>query len=158
MNVCCVTWQRGIKVGDGSRLIIRWLWDAEVILYLEGSPGISDSKESACIAGDLGLILGSGRSPGEGNGNPHQYSCLKISVDRERFPCPLPWTDFHGRLQSMGLWRVGCDGATHTHNVITRVLKSRRGRQWCKRKCQNAAAWDSLHQALLAFKDGERGP
>ena len=39
--------------------------------------GGSDSKESACNAGDLGLIPGSGRSPGEGNGSPLQYSCLE---------------------------------------------------------------------------------
>ena len=44
--------------------------------------GGSDSKESACNAGDLGLILGLGRSPGEGNGNPLQYSCLEIVMDR----------------------------------------------------------------------------
>ena len=42
----------------------------------EPFPGGSDGKESACIAGDLGLIPGSGRSPEEGNGNPLQYSCL----------------------------------------------------------------------------------
>ena len=47
-----------------------------------GFPGGSDSKESACNAGDLGLIPGSGRSPGEGNGNPLQYSCLENSMDR----------------------------------------------------------------------------
>ena len=40
-------------------------------------------KESACNAGDLGLIAGSGRSPGEGNGNPLQYSCLENPMDRE---------------------------------------------------------------------------
>ena len=45
-------------------------------------PGGSDNKESACNAGDLGLILGSGRSPGEGNGNPLQYSCLENPMDR----------------------------------------------------------------------------
>ena len=39
-------------------------------------------KESACNAGDLGSILGLGRSPGEGNGNPLQYSCLENSMDR----------------------------------------------------------------------------
>ena len=43
-------------------------------------PG-SDSKESACNAGDLGLIPGSGRSPGEGNGNRFQYSCLENPMD-----------------------------------------------------------------------------
>ena len=40
-------------------------------------PGDSDSKASAYNVGDLGSILGSGRSPGEGNGNPLQYSCLE---------------------------------------------------------------------------------
>ena len=42
----------------------------------------SDDKESACSAGDLGSIPGSGRDPGEGNGNPLQYSCLENPVDR----------------------------------------------------------------------------
>ena len=42
----------------------------------------SDDKESACNAGDSGLIPESGRSPGEGNGNPLQYSCLENSMDR----------------------------------------------------------------------------
>ena len=42
----------------------------------------SDHKESACNAGDLGSITGLGRSPGEGNGYPHQYSCLENSMDR----------------------------------------------------------------------------
>ena len=52
------------------------------ILWLErGFPGGSDSKESACNAGELGSILGSGRSPGEGNGYPLQCSCLENSMD-----------------------------------------------------------------------------
>ena len=42
----------------------------------------SDDKESACNGGDLGLIPGSGRSPGEENGNPLQYSCLENPMDR----------------------------------------------------------------------------
>ena len=48
----------------------------------EGFPGGSDGKESACNAGDQGLIPGSGRSPGEGNGNSLQYSCLGNPMDR----------------------------------------------------------------------------
>ena len=51
-----------------------------------GFPGGSDGKESACSAGDLGSIPGSGESPGEGNGNPLQYSCLENSVDRGAWP------------------------------------------------------------------------
>ena len=47
-----------------------------------GFPGDSDSKESACNAGDLSSIPGLGRSPGEGEGNPLQYSCLKNPMDR----------------------------------------------------------------------------
>ena len=42
----------------------------------------SDGKEAACNAGDPGSIPGSGRSPGEGNGNPLQYSCLENPMDR----------------------------------------------------------------------------
>ena len=52
------------------------------MLILTGSPG-SESKASAYNAGEPGSILGSGRSPGEGNGNPFQYSCLENPMDRE---------------------------------------------------------------------------
>ena len=45
-------------------------------------PGGSEDKASACSAGDLGSIPGLGRSPGEGNGNPLQYSCLENPMDR----------------------------------------------------------------------------
>ena len=47
-----------------------------------GFTGSSDGKESACNVRDLGSIPGSGGSPGEGNGNPLQYSCLENSMDR----------------------------------------------------------------------------
>ena len=46
-----------------------------------GFPGGSEGKASACNAGDLGLIPGSRKYPGEGNGNPLQYSCLENSMD-----------------------------------------------------------------------------
>ena len=45
-------------------------------------PGGSDGKESACNAGDPGLILGLGRSPGDGHGDPLKYSCLENSMYR----------------------------------------------------------------------------
>ena len=45
-------------------------------------PGGSDGKESSCSAGDLSSIPGLGRSPGGGNGNPLQYSCLENPKDR----------------------------------------------------------------------------
>ena len=46
-----------------------------------GFPGGSAGKASACNAGDMGFIPGSGRSPEEGNGNPLHYSCLENSMD-----------------------------------------------------------------------------
>ena len=48
----------------------------------KGFPGGSVGKESACNAEEPGSIPGLGRSPGEGNGNPFQYSCLENSMDR----------------------------------------------------------------------------
>ena len=57
--------------------------------------GGSDGKESACSVGDPGSIPGSGRSPGEGNGYPLQYSCLKDSMDRGAW-----WAIVHGVAKS----------------------------------------------------------
>ena len=62
--------------------------------------GGSEGKEPACNAGDSGSIPGSGRSPGEGNGNPLQYWLLSILAWR------IPWTEEPGRLQSMESQRV----------------------------------------------------
>ena len=51
-------------------------------IHLWGFPGTSVGKESSCSTGDQGLIPGLGRSPGEGNGNPLQDSCLENPLDR----------------------------------------------------------------------------
>ena len=69
-------------------------WTPSLLSYglAEGFPGGSDGKESAYSDGDPALIPGSGSSPGECNGNPHQYSCLENSMDR-------------------GAWRDTVDGA-----------------------------------------------
>ena len=56
--------------------------DIPSTMFHYGFPGGSDGKDSACNAGELGSIPGSGRSPGEGNDNPLQYSCLKNPMDR----------------------------------------------------------------------------
>ena len=71
---------------------------------LRSFPCGSNSKESGCNTGDLGLIPGLERFPGEGNGNPLQYSCLENPMDRGAW-----WA------ASMGLQRVGRDLATHFH-------------------------------------------
>ena len=70
-------------------------------------PGGSDGKVSAYHVGDPGSVPGSGRSPGEGNGNPLQYSCLENPMDEEP-----------GRLQSMRSQRVGHNQVTKTHTTM----------------------------------------
>ena len=78
---------------QGSQLITgmvsaKFLWHQGSLLIFagpyswKGFPAGSDGKESACKAGDLGLIPGLGRSPREGNGYPLQYSCLGNSMYR----------------------------------------------------------------------------
>ena len=60
-------------------------------MFLIGFPGDSDSKESACSAGDPGSIPGSGRSCGEGNGNLLQYSYLENTMDRGAWRATIHW-------------------------------------------------------------------
>ena len=61
-------------------------------------PGGPDSKESACDAGDPGSIPGSGRFPGEGNGNPLQDSCLENPIDRRACRATI-----HGGLKELDM-------------------------------------------------------
>ena len=69
---------------------------------LASSSLVAQSVESACSAGDPGSIPGSGRSPGEGNGNPLQYSCLENPMDR-------------------GAWQATVYGVTRVgHNLATK--------------------------------------
>ena len=60
-----------------------------------GFPWWLSGKESACNVGDSGSIPGLGRSPGKGNGNPHQYSCLENPLDRKAW-----WATIHGSGES----------------------------------------------------------
>ena len=81
-----------------------------------GFPGGSDGKESACHVGDPGLIPGLGKFPAEGKGYLSNTLVWRI-----------PWTQEPGRLQSMGLQRVGHDWHTHTHThrkAWTNILAS----------------------------------
>ena len=77
-------------------------WDAYLLpdvplirLFLSsihlGFPGVSNGKEAACSVGDLDSIPGLGRSPGEGNGYPLQYSCLENLMDRGAWPATIHW-------------------------------------------------------------------
>ena len=73
-----------------------------MLILFKGFPGGSDSKESACSAGDAGSIPGSGRSHGGGCGNALQYSCLENPMDRGVWWATSPWE----------LQRVGHNWAT----------------------------------------------
>ena len=63
---------------------INWYYDFRAFQWFSG-------KETACQAGDMGLIPGSGIFSGEGNGNPLQYSCLGNPIDRGAW-----WATVHG--------------------------------------------------------------
>ena len=71
--------------------------EASILLLFRGFPGGSDGKESACNAGDPGLILGLGRSPGEENGYPLRYSCLENSMGGGAW-----WATVHGVAEESG--------------------------------------------------------
>ena len=71
------TWQQATSLQNTILFIIYKRY------HTKGFPGGSKGKDSACNTGDLGSIPGLGRSPGEGIGNPLQYSCLENSTDRE---------------------------------------------------------------------------
>ena len=74
-------------------------------ISLVGCHGGSDGKESACNAADPGSVPELGRSPGEGNGNPLQYSCLEKSMDRRAW-----WATVRGVTKRQTQLREG-----HTH-------------------------------------------
>ena len=84
-----------VKMRDSALTSYLW-WKLEEGRVGRGYlAGYSDRKVSACNVGDLGLIPGSGRSPGEGNGNLLQYSCLENSMDGGAW-----WTTVHGVTKS----------------------------------------------------------
>ena len=101
------TWERG-EVPDSTERRNRQEEESQ-----EVSSG-SDGKESACNVGDLGLIPGLERSPGEGNGNPLQYSCLENPMDRGSrqdtdYRITKSWTqlsDLHNNKVSKGIFTV----------------------------------------------------
>ena len=91
---------------------IHGVSNVRISIFLGFFPGGSDHKESACNVGDLGSIPGSGRSPGKGNGNLLQYSCLENPMDGETWQATM-------RLQ-----RVKHDWATHTFTFIYNIAFS----------------------------------
>ena len=89
------------------------MWNLKYVtneLIHRAFPGGSDSKEKpACNAGDLGSIPGSGRSPGEGNGNPLQFSCLENPIDRDDWQATVSRVTESDTTEQL----------THTHETET---------------------------------------
>jgi len=86
---------------------IPWRRDRLHTPVCVGFPGDSAGKESTCNAGDLGLILGLGRSPGEGKGYPLKYSGLENSMDcrvHSVAKCGTWLSNFHLTFLSVTLW------------------------------------------------------
>ena len=106
----------------GSLLSLRSLIKY-LSFYLLGFPGGSDSKESACNAGDSGSTPGSRRSPGEVNSKPLQYSCLENPMDRGAW-----WATPHGvvkdqtRLKQLSLSLTYPPSGTALHKTATPLL------------------------------------
>ena len=112
----CVGWEdiivREFGVNMCTLLFLTWItnkvllysiWNSAECYMAGGFPGGSVGKESACSAGDLGSIPGSGRSPGAGNGNPVQYDCLRNPMDRRAWQAPvheiMSWRDWSDLAQ-----------------------------------------------------------
>ena len=90
------------------------------------NPGDSDSKESACNAGDLGSIAGLGRSPGEGVGYPVQYSWASLVAETVKNP-PAMWETW---IQSLG-WKDSLEEGMATHSsIFARRILMDRGVWW----------------------------
>ena len=114
-NTCWVLkkWVGDHIEGFLSKSFCFSFWVSLVLNYM-GFPGGSDGKESACNAkepvcnaGDLGLIPGSGGSPGGGHGNPLQYSCLENRMDRGAW-----------RATVHGVAKVGHESATKYSTLL----------------------------------------
>ena len=95
MGDVCSRISNAIPKANQRKVTLASLLIYTVLFICKGFPGGSEVKVSACNVGDLGLIPGSERSPGERNGNPLQYSCPKNPMDGGAW-----WATVHGVAKS----------------------------------------------------------
>ena len=128
-----------IIYGEGVHITTAIL-DRQLSWY----PGSSAGKESACNAGDPGLIPGSGSSPGEGIGHPHQYSWASLVALVKNPPAMLEtW-----------VWSLGWENpleegmATYSSILAWRILMNRGGWQASPWSCEESDMTERLSTAL----------
>ena len=127
------------KDTDSQLDIRKWLilWNSG-----RGFPGGSYGKESACSVGDYSSIPGLGRSPGEGNGNPLQYSCLENPMDRGTWQATVHESDMTEQLHTLGiLEQVGFTKAQNNHRVV--VVVESLSRVWLCHDLTDYSPWGS---------------
>ena len=116
LALCYSTMENGEPSTYLSTYLFISVWTYELLVYLKGLmhfwsvAGGSVVKNLSSSVGDMGSIPGSGRSPGEGNGNPLQYSCLGNPTDREAWQ------------KSMGSQRVGHDLVTKEQQQCIAII------------------------------------
>ena len=135
-----------VSIGNGSIVVSpKWSFEkgTESNSFLSDSAG-KESSRSAGDIGDMGLIPGSERSPGGGNANSLQYSCLENFVDRGAW-----WTTVHGVAKSqtwLNHWACACTH-TYTHTRAKQIDKQGTFFFWLK---------STLFLELLLVKGGQR--
>ena len=128
------------------------LWKGHLGITSSGPSDGSEVKASACNAGDLGLIHGWRRSPGEGNGNPLQYSCLGNPMDRGAWQATVPgvtkaqtWLS-DKRFTFTGFWRIV-------------LLRCQLHYSICKSLVKNSSMYyPPLKEVIRQWWEGPQGP
>ena len=97
----------------------------ELTLFSTGFPGGAEVKASGCKVRDLGSIPGLGRSPGKGNGNPLQYSCLENPMDGGAWWAAVHGLQRAGSAQKREEWSLCVPVCVHIHTLISLHLFSK---------------------------------
>ena len=99
-------------------------------------------EESTCLAGDAGLIPASGRSPGEGNGNPLQYPCLENRLDRGAWKATVRGSQESDRTERLQTVSVSLGVISHPGGLPpgswgwTWMMSVPEGRRWKDSRCE----------------------
>ena len=127
-------------IGGCKERCIQFSLYISILYTMEGFPGGSEVKVSACNVGDPGSIPGSGRSPGEGNGNPLQYSCLEYPMDGGAWQATV-----HGVAKS----RTRLSDFTHSLHIHYGTISTPRSWWTVHRACSDFSSYIWTHLCML---------